>query len=77
MPSCPAYLCTGSTIFQVSFGRFRTVLSRLWLIVHFLGAVAGTLIQIRRALRPDGVFIGSMFGGDTLFELRYAPRCLP
>lgn len=30
----------------------------------------GTLIQIRRTLRPDGVFIGSMFGGDTLFELR-------
>lgn len=33
---------------------------------------AGTLIQIRRALREDGVFIGSMFGGDTLFELRCA-----
>lgn len=30
----------------------------------------GTLIQIRRTLKPDGVFIGSMFGGDTLFELR-------
>lgn len=30
----------------------------------------GTLIQIKRALRPDGVFIGSMFGGDTLYELR-------
>lgn len=30
----------------------------------------GALIQIKRTLKPDGVFIGSMFGGDTLFELR-------
>lgn len=33
---------------------------------------SGALIQIKRTLRPDGVFIGSMFGGDTLFELRSA-----
>jgi NADH dehydrogenase [ubiquinone] 1 alpha subcomplex assembly factor 5 len=32
--------------------------------------VAGVLIQIRDVLRPDGVFIAAMFGGDTLFELR-------
>ncbi|MEL6277392.1 MAG: methyltransferase domain-containing protein [Pseudomonadota bacterium] len=32
----------------------------------------GTLIQIRRALRPDGLFIGVLFGGDTLAELRVA-----
>ncbi|KAI9610098.1 hypothetical protein H4Q26_007096 [Puccinia striiformis f. sp. tritici PST-130] len=30
----------------------------------------GTLIQIQNSLKPDGVFIGAMFGGDTLFELR-------
>lgn len=34
------------------------------------GCCTGALIQIKRTLRPDGVFIGSMFGGDTLFELR-------
>ena len=28
------------------------------------------MIQICRSLKPDGVFIASMFGGDTLFELR-------
>ena len=27
-------------------------------------------IQIKKALKNDGVLIGSMFGGDTLFELR-------
>lgn len=27
-------------------------------------------MQIREALKPDGVFLGALFGGDTLFELR-------
>ena len=31
---------------------------------------AGILIQIRHALKPDGFFLGTLFGGDTLFELR-------
>jgi len=30
----------------------------------------GALIQIRRALRPDGLFLGAFFGGETLRELR-------
>ncbi|RUS17578.1 S-adenosyl-L-methionine-dependent methyltransferase [Endogone sp. FLAS-F59071] len=30
----------------------------------------GALIQIHRALKPDGMFIGALLGGDTLFELR-------
>ncbi len=29
-------------------------------------------MQIRRALRPDGLFIGSILGGSTLTELRQA-----
>lgn len=32
----------------------------------------GVLVQIKEALRPDGLFLGAMFGGDTLFELRSA-----
>ena len=31
---------------------------------------AGCLTQIRHVLKPDGVFIGAVLGGDTLFELR-------
>ena len=31
---------------------------------------AGVLVQIKEALKPDGVFLGALFGGDTLFELR-------
>jgi NADH dehydrogenase [ubiquinone] 1 alpha subcomplex assembly factor 5 len=29
-------------------------------------------VQIKEALKPDGVFLGAMLGGDTLFELRTA-----
>ncbi|GAA5875997.1 hypothetical protein JCM3774_002309 [Rhodotorula dairenensis] len=42
------------------------------LSMHWVNDLPGTLIQIKRTLKPDGVFIGSMFGGDTLFELRTA-----
>ena len=32
--------------------------------------IPGMLIQIRRALKPDGLFLGAMAGGGTLAELR-------
>lgn len=38
--------------------------------LHWVNDLPGTLIQIRRSLKPDGVFIGAVLGGDTLFELR-------
>jgi len=40
------------------------------LTLHHLNDLPGALIQIRRALRPDGFFVGAMFGGETLTELR-------
>jgi SAM-dependent methyltransferase len=40
------------------------------LALHWTNDVVGTLIQIRRALRPDGLFIGAFLGGATLTELR-------
>ncbi|CAG8451743.1 13033_t:CDS:2 [Funneliformis caledonium] len=46
----------------------EAVLSNLSL--HWVNDLLGTMIQIRKSLKPDGVFIASMFGGDTLFELR-------
>lgn len=30
----------------------------------------GALVQIRRALKPDGLFLAALFGGETLRELR-------
>ncbi|CCG83709.1 protein of unknown function [Taphrina deformans PYCC 5710] len=40
------------------------------LALHWVNDLPGALIQIRRSLVPDGAFLGAMFGGDTLFELR-------
>ncbi|PWO01004.1 S-adenosyl-L-methionine-dependent methyltransferase [Tilletiopsis washingtonensis] len=38
--------------------------------LHWTNDLPGALVQIQRALKPDGVFIGALHGGDTLFELR-------
>lgn len=40
------------------------------LALQWVNDVPGTLIQIRRALKPDGLFIGALIGGNTLHELR-------
>jgi SAM-dependent methyltransferase len=40
------------------------------LSLHEANDIPGALIQIRRALRPDGLFLGAMAGGETLAELR-------
>lgn len=38
--------------------------------LHHTNDLPGALIQIRRALKPDGLFLAAMAGGETLFELR-------
>ncbi|MDB5492929.1 MAG: SAM-dependent methyltransferase [Phenylobacterium sp.] len=38
--------------------------------LHWTNDVVGALIQIRLALKPDGLFIGALLGGATLRELR-------
>ncbi|MBF0169336.1 MAG: methyltransferase domain-containing protein [Alphaproteobacteria bacterium] len=42
------------------------------LALHWVNDLPGTLLQIRRALRPGGLFLGSLFGGGTLNSLRQA-----
>ena len=42
------------------------------LALHWTNDLVGALIQIRRALKPDGLFLGSLLGGSTLTELRQA-----
>jgi SAM-dependent methyltransferase len=42
------------------------------LSLHLVNDLPGALIQIRRALRPDGLFLGAILGGETLIELRQA-----
>ncbi len=40
------------------------------LSLHWANDLVGQLVQVRRALKPDGLFLGVLFGGQTLHELR-------
>ena len=40
------------------------------LALQFVNDLPGVLAQIRRALKPDGLLLAAMIGGDTLNELR-------
>src|SRR6188768_3321589 len=40
------------------------------LALQFVNDLPGALIQIRRALKPDGLLLAALIGGDTLGELR-------
>jgi SAM-dependent methyltransferase len=42
------------------------------LALQFVNDLPGVLAQIRRALRPDGLLLAAMIGGDSLTELRQA-----
>lgn len=48
--------------------RFDLAVSLLAL--QHVNDLPGTLAQLRRSLRPDGLFIGCLLGGRTLTELR-------
>jgi NADH dehydrogenase [ubiquinone] 1 alpha subcomplex assembly factor 5 len=49
-------------------GSFDLVISALAL--HWVGDLPGTLVQLRRVLKPDGLLLAAMLGGGTLVELR-------
>jgi len=49
-------------------GSFDLVASMLEL--HWAGDLPGALVQIRRILKPGGLFLAAMLGGSTLVELR-------
>jgi len=51
-------------------GAFDLITSVLSL--QLVNDLPGALIQIRRALRADGLFLGALLGGDSLIELRQA-----
>jgi SAM-dependent methyltransferase len=51
-------------------GSLDLVVSSLSL--HWANDLVGALVQIRQALKPDGLFLGAILGGATLTELRQA-----
>lgn len=42
------------------------------LSLHWINDLPNCFASILKSLKPDGVFIASLFGGETLFELRSA-----
>ena len=49
-------------------GAYDLVVSHL--LLHALNDPVGQLIQMSRALKPDGLMLAALFGGQTLSELR-------
>lgn len=62
------YIQASEEFLPFAQGSLDLVLSNLNL--HTINDLPGALIQIRRALKADGLFIASLFGGETLYELR-------
>jgi len=54
------------------FGEATFDLVTSLLSLHWINDLPGVLTQIRLALKPDGLFLAAMLGGETLKELRQA-----
>jgi SAM-dependent methyltransferase len=54
----------------VPFGDASFDLVASTLALHWTADLPGALVQLRRALKPDGLLLAAMFGGQTLVELR-------
>ena len=66
---CPT-ICADEELLPIAPQTLDLVLSNLSL--HWVNDLPGALAQIRSSLRPDGLFLANMFGGETLRELRTA-----
>lgn len=69
LPGLDTLVCDAETL-PFAPASFDLAVSALAL--HFVNDLPGTLIQIRRALAPDGLFLACLIGGQTLTELRGA-----
>jgi len=63
-----AHIVADNDTLQLDEGAHDLVIHAMSL--HWASDPVGQLVQSRRALCPDGFFLGSLFGGQTLTELR-------
>ncbi len=63
-------LCADEEFLPIAPQTLDLVLSNLSL--HWVNDLPGALTQIRASLRPDGLLLATLFGGETLRELRAA-----
>lgn len=59
---------TEDEILEFGANSFDLIVSNLTL--HWINDLPGALIQIRNVLKPDGLFLAALPGGQTLYELR-------
>ncbi|PKR53109.1 methyltransferase domain-containing protein [Thalassospira marina] len=69
LPNRPT-LVADEEFLPFAHGSLDLILSNLSL--HWVNDLPGMLIQARQALKPDGFFLASMLGGETLKDLRDA-----
>ena len=65
-----ATLAADEELLPFAPASFDLVISNLSL--HWVNDLPGCLLQVRQCLKPDGLFLAAMLGGDTLYELRQA-----
>ncbi len=68
--NAPCFVVADEEKLPFGAAAFDLVVSALSL--QFVNDLPGALVQIRRVLKPDGLFVGALAGGDTLTELRQA-----
>ncbi len=65
VPAAPGvereFLCADEETLPLAPGTFDLVVSCLGL--HWLNDLPGAMVQCRRALRPDGLFLSAFLGG--------------
>ncbi|MEE9388233.1 MAG: SAM-dependent methyltransferase [Paracoccaceae bacterium] len=65
-----AHMCDDNDVLDLTPQAHDLVVHAM--AMHWANDPVGQLVQARRALKPDGLFLGVMFGGQTLSELRLA-----
>lgn len=63
-------VCADEEALPFAGGAFDLVVSALSL--HWVNDLPGALLQANRVLKPDGMFLAAMIGGQTLADLRAA-----
>ena len=65
---CTPYIQASEEFLPIAPKSMDLILSNLNL--HAVNDLPGALLQIRNSLKDDGLFMASIFGGETLYELR-------
>ena len=65
-----SFLCVAADEEALPFADGSLDLVVSILALQFVNDLPGTLVQIRRALKPDGLMLAALIGGESLTELR-------